>query len=122
MDILTKEEGVLVDRLMGHGGFFKTKEVGQRALAASVGAPVTVMDTASEGGAWGIALLALYLADKKEGQSLEEYLENQIFTGMSGTTLTATPEEIKGFEAFMERYKAALPVEKAAVAAMDWRR
>ncbi len=120
LDILTKKEGVQVDRIMGHGGFFKTKGVGQRYLAAAVGAPVTVMDTASEGGAWGIALLAAYLVDRKDDETLEAYLENRIFADMSGDTITPEPDEIKGFETFTERYEKGLDIEKAAVASMTW--
>lgn len=86
LDILMEKEKVKVERITGHGGFFKTPGVGQRYLAAAVNAPVTVMDTASEGGAWGIALLAAYLTDKKENEKLEDYLENRIFAGMSGVT------------------------------------
>ena len=120
LDILMKEEGVKVDRIMGHGGFFKTKGVGQACLAAAVDAPVTVMDTAGEGGAWGIALLAAYMADKKEGERLEDYLDNRIFASMSGTTLDPDPKDVEGFEVFMEHYRAALPVERAAVECMTW--
>ncbi len=120
LDILMKDEGVLVERIMGHGGFFKTKGVGQSFLAAAVNAPVTVMDTASEGGAWGIALLAAYLADKKEGEKLEDYLESRIFSGMAGSTIQPDPADVEGFETFIERYKKGLDIEKAAIAAMDW--
>ncbi len=120
MDILMKEEGVKVDRIMGHGGFFKTKGVGQNYLAAAVNAPVTVMDTASEGGAWGIALLAAYLADHKDGEKLEEYLDQRIFAGMAGSTVEPDPEDAAGFETFMERYKKGIAIEKAAIDAMDW--
>ncbi len=120
MDILMKDEGVKVDRIMGHGGFFKTKGVGQNYLAAAVNAPVTVMDTASEGGAWGIALLAAYLVDHKDGEKLEEYLENRIFAGMAGSTVEPDPEDVTGFEAFMVRYKKGIAIEKAAIDAMDW--
>ncbi len=120
MDILMKEEGVKVDRIMGHGGFFKTKGVGQSYLAAAVNAPVTVMDTASEGGAWGIALLAAYLADKKEGETLEQYLDERIFANMSGSTIDPDPADVEGFETFIERYKKGIPVEAAAIEAMDW--
>ena len=120
LDILLKDEGVKLDRIMGHGGFFKTKEVGQRYLSAAVGAPVTVMDTASEGGAWGIALLAAYLADKKEGEKLEDYLDKRIFARLSGVSIEATKEDIEGFDKFMERYVAGLEVEKAAIEAMKW--
>ena len=119
LDIL-KNEDVKIDRIMGHGGFFKTPEVGQRAMAAAVGAPVTVMDTASEGGAWGIALLANYTARRLNGatETLGEFLNNEIFAKLSGTTLAPTQEEIEGFEAFMENYRAGVAVEKAAVEAM----
>ena len=120
LDILMKDEGVPVDRIMGHGGFFKTKGVGQSYLAAAVNAPVTVMDTASEGGAWGIALLASYLVDHEEGEKLEDYLENRIFSGMAGSTIQPDPEDVAGFEAFMDRYKKGLPIEAAAIYAMDW--
>lgn len=120
LDILMKDEKVKVDRIMGHGGFFKTKGVGQRYLAASVGAPVTVMDTASEGGAWGIALLAAYLADKKEKEKLEEFLDNRIFKTLSGETICPQEDEIKGFETFMEHYRDGLAIEKAAIEHMKW--
>jgi sugar (pentulose or hexulose) kinase len=120
LDILMKDEDVKVDRITGHGGLFKTKGVAQKYLAAAVNAPVTVMDTASEGGAWGIAVLAAYLADKKDGEKLEEYLDNRIFAELSGSTLAATPEEVSGFETFMDHYKKGLAIEKAAIEAMDW--
>ncbi len=120
LDILLKDEGVKVDKIMGHGGFFKTKGVGQRYLAAACGAPVTVMDTASEGGPWGMALLAAYLVDGKKYGKLEDYLEQKIFAGQAGSTLEPTEEEIAGFETFTERYKAGLAAEEAAVESMKW--
>ncbi len=120
LDILMKDELVKVERITGHGGFFKTKGVGQRYLAAACGAPVTVMDTASEGGAWGIALLAAYMVWKKDGEKLEEYLESTVFTELSGDTITPDQAEIDGFETFMDHYKAGLSVEKAAIDAMQW--
>ena len=120
LDILMEDEKVKVDRIMGHGGFFKTKGVGQRYLAAAVGAPVTVMDTASEGGAWGIALLAAYLIDRKEDEKLECYLEDRIFRELSGETVEPQKEDVEGFRVFMERYKAGLAIEKAAIDSMDW--
>lgn len=120
LDILTEKEQVKVDRIMGHGGFFKTRGVGQKYLAAAVEAPVTVMDTASEGGAWGIALLAAYLVDQNEGEHLEDYLENRIFVELSGETLHPTTEDIEGFRVFMERYKAGLAIEKSAIEHMNW--
>ena len=120
MDILMEDEKVKVKRIMGHGGFFKTKGVGQRYLAAAVNAPVTVMDTASEGGAWGIALLAAYMIDKETGEKLEDYLENRIFGELSGETVIPYAEEVEGFRIFMQRYKAGLAIEKSAIEAMDW--
>lgn len=120
LDILTEEEKVKVDRIMGHGGFFKTKGVGQRYLAAAVNAPVTVMDTASEGGAWGIALLAAFLIDRNPGEKLEDYLETRIFGGLSGETIEPYEKEAEGFNVFMERYKSGLSIEKCAIEAMDW--
>ena len=130
LDILFKQEGVTVDRIMGHGGLFKTPGVGQRYLAAAVNAPVTVMETAGEGGPWGMALLAAYMLMKreaeKEGQvaqapSLEQWLEDEIFASQSGkTTIEPTADEVQGFETFTERYRSALPTEKAAVDTMRW--
>lgn len=120
LDILMKDEGVKVDRIMGHGGLFKTPGVAQRYLSAAVDAPVTVMDTASEGGAWGIALLAAYLVDKKDGEKLEDYLESRVFSSMSGSTLQAAPEEVAGFETFMDHYKAGLDIEREAIKCMTW--
>ena len=113
-DILEKEE-VKVDRITGHGGFFKTPVVGQQVLAACMNAPVSVMETAGEGGAWGIALLAAYLVDRKEGQSLGDYLENEIFAGNAGSSIDPKPEDVKGFSEFMKRYKAGLPIVRAAI-------
>lgn len=117
MDILLKEEHVAVDSLMGHGGFFKTPVVGQRVMAAGMNAPITVMDTASEGGAWGMAILAAFMKEKETGEPLSSYLNDKIFAGQTGTTLQPEPEDVKGFEAFLEEYKRLLPAEKAAVAA-----
>lgn len=120
MDILMEEENVKIDRITGHGGFFKTKGVGQRYLAAAVNTPVTVMDTASEGGAWGIALLAAYLIDKEPQEKLEDYLENKIFKGLSGETVYPEESEAEGFKVFMERYKRGLAIEKCAIEVMNW--
>ena len=114
-DILMKEEQVEVDSLMGHGGLFKTPVVGQQLMAAAMNAPVTVMDTASEGGAWGMAVLAAYMEEKAEGESLPDYLSNRIFAGQTGTTIEPKPEDVAGFDAFIEKYKSTLPAEKAAV-------
>ena len=120
LDILLKSEGVKVDRILGHGGLFKTPGVGQRYLAAAINVPVTVMDTASEGGPWGMALLAAYMLDGKQDGTLEEYLNKRIFARQSGTTMQPIPEEVVGFETFTQHYKDGLAVERAAVASMRW--
>lgn len=120
MDILLKDEGVKLDRIMGHGGLFKTPLVMQRYLAAAVNTPVTVMATASEGGAWGIALLAAYLADGKADGKLEDYLDNRIFSKLAGDAVEPDPAEVEGFEQFIQRYSAALDVERAAIEAVKW--
>jgi len=120
MDILLKDEGVRLDRITGHGGLFKTPLVMQKFLAAAVNSPVTVMSTASEGGAWGIALLAAYLADGKKDGKLEDYLDKRIFKNLAGEAVNPDPEDVKGFEIFTERYKAGLDVERAAINAIKW--
>ena len=114
MDILTEEEGALVDRIMGHGGLFKTKGVGQPIMAAALNAPVSVMETAGEGGAWGIALLAGYMADRQEGLSLEDYLD-RVFGSMPCETVSPNPDDAKAFNEYIVRFKAGLPIERAAV-------
>ena len=118
MDLMLKEEGVQVDQLFGHGGYFKTKGVGQRIAAAAMNAPVSVMETAGEGGAWGIAVLAAFLAKKKDGQSLGEFLNEEIFAGNKGVKMDPMEEDVEGFEKFMEKYMKNLPAEKAAVEAL----
>lgn len=114
-DILLKEEHVKVDSLMGHGGLFKTPVVGQQLMAAAFDSPVTVMDTASEGGAWGMAVLAAFMTEKQDGETLPDYLSNRIFAGQTGTTIEPKAEDVAGFDAYVERYKSALVAEKAAV-------
>lgn len=114
MDILY-EEGVKVDVLLGHGGLFKTKDVGQKIMAAAMGVPVSVMETAGEGGAWGAALLASYMLRKEEGETLDEYLAQKVFHGQSGTRMEPDPGDEAGFRAFMKRYEEGLFVERAAV-------
>lgn len=115
LDILFKSESVEVDKIYGHGGLFKTKGVGQKILAAAMKAPVTVMETAGEGGAWGIALLASYLIHKSENEPLDVYLNEKVFKGQEGTTMAPDPKDVEGFDRFIERYKKVLPVERAAV-------
>lgn len=115
LDILLKEEEVEVDRILGHGGLFKTKGVGQRFLAAAMNAPVSVMETAGEGGAWGIALLASYMLNKTEGETLDAYLNEKVFAGQEGECIEPDARDVAGFETFIERYKNGLPIERAAV-------
>ena len=115
MDILLKEEGVKLDKIMGHGGLFKTKGVGQKIMAGAIDTPVSVMETAGEGGAWGIAILASYMKNKKDGQTLEAYLDEEVFVGQKGEEIQPDPEDVKGFDQFMERYAAGLAIERAAV-------
>lgn len=114
-DILLKEEHVTVDSLMGHGGLFKTPVVGQQILAAALNAPVTVMDTASEGGPWGMAVLAAYMLERQTDESLADYLDNKIFAGQTGSTVAPKPEDVEGFDKFTAAYKSTLPAQKAAV-------
>ena len=115
MDLLTQNEGIRIERLMGHGGMFKTPGVAQRYLSAAIGAPVTVMETAGEGGAWGIALLAAYRMCRKQGESLGDFLKTGIFAELPETTVMASEQDQAGFEQFMENYKKGLAVERAAV-------
>lgn len=117
MDILMKNEGVQLDQIYGHGGLFKTKGVGQRILAAAINTPVAVMETAGEGGAWGIALLASYMVHKKD-ESLSDFLNEQVFGDDAGTRLEPVEADVKGFDAFMERYTRGLAIERAAVDSM----
>lgn len=118
MDILLKEEGVQVDKLLGHGGLFKTKGVGQQILADAMNTPISVMETAGEGGAWGIAVLASYMIQKEEGETLGAYLNNKVFAGQEGSELAPNAEGVKGFDEFIKIYKAGLPIERAAVDSM----
>lgn len=114
LDILNTEH-VALDKLLGHGGLFKTPGVAQRYLAAAAGAPVTVMETAGEGGPYGMALLAAYALKKAQGEALADYLQNKVFDTAPGSTLAASTAELEGFAAFMVRYKNALEAERAAV-------
>ena len=114
LDILTRTEQVPIDKLYGHGGFFKTPEVGQRMLSAAVGAPVSVMETAGEGGPYGMALLAGYMLWKGESETLPDYLDSKVFAGAEATTLMAEEKDTAGFNRFLERYKQALPMERKA--------
>lgn len=113
MEIMNREH-VAIDCVYGHGGLFKTEGVGQNYLAAAIHAPVTVMETAGEGGAWGIALLADYLVYHKDGETLEDYLQNHVFTGMKQITVAPDPEDESGFNRYMDRFISCIPAQKAA--------
>ena len=114
-DILLKEEKVKVDRITGHGGYFTTPGVGQKMLAAALNSPISVMETAGEGGAWGIALLAAYAVNNDRKLSLPDYLDLVVFAGNAGTEIAPTPEDVAGFNAYIENYKKGLAIEQAAV-------
>ena len=114
-DIMLKEEGVRLERITGHGGLFKTERVGQSYLAAAINAPVTVMKTAGEGGAWGMAVLANYMIQKAKDETLESYLDEKVFKGQEGITLAPDPEDVAGFEEFAKRYVSGLPIVREAV-------
>ena len=116
-DILFNEEKVQVDRITGHGGLFKTKGVGQRILGAAINSPISVMETAGEGGAWGIALLAGYMVNNEKKLSLPDYLDQVVFAGNAGVEIKPTAEDVAGFNAYIETYKSCLAIEHAAVAA-----
>lgn len=114
-DILFKEEKIKVDKITGHGGLFKTKGVGQRVLAAAINSPISVMETAGEGGAWGIALLASYLVNKEGGETLADFLDNKVFAGNEGSEIAPPQEDVDGFNAYIKEYQACLPIEETAV-------
>ena len=113
-DILFNEEHVRVDRIMGHGGYFTTPQVGQRMLAAALNSPISVMETAGEGGAWGIALLAAYVVNNHDNLSLADYLDQVVFAGNTGVEVKPTAEDVAGFNRYIENYKRCLPVEQKA--------
>ena len=114
MDILAAD-GVELDRLLGHGGFFKTPEAGQKLMAAALGVPVSVMETAGEGGPWGMALLAGYMALKKPGESLEDWLDGTVFAAQEVSTVAPDAADAEGFGGFISNYVRGLAVERAAV-------
>ncbi len=117
MDIL-KDEHVAIDKLLGHGGLFKTKGVGQTIMANALDTPVWVMTTAGEGGPWGMALLAAFLVKKDAGETLPHFLDSKIFAGAEGSKVDPDSVGVEGFNKFMQRYTACLPVEKAACECM----
>ncbi|MFC5703965.1 xylulokinase [Cohnella faecalis] len=115
MDILTDNEAVAIDSIMAHGGLFKTAGVGQKIVAAALNVPISVMSTASEGGAWGIALLASFMVNKDEDESLEHFLEDKVFQNVEGQEMAPDRADVCGFEVFIERYRRGLAIEQAAV-------
>ncbi|MCM3784800.1 FGGY-family carbohydrate kinase [Neobacillus mesonae] len=115
MDILTKEEHVAIDSILAHGGLFKTPVVGQKIVAAALNVPVSVTNTAGEGGAWGMAILASYLLNKDKEESLEDFLDLKVFANVEGQEIHPDDSDVKGFETFIERYKKGLVIEQAAV-------
>lgn len=115
LNILMEKEAVKVEKMLGHGGFFKAREVGLKIMAAAVNAPVSIMETAGEGGAWGIALLASYMVNKEENESLEDFLDNRIFEGQKSQSMDPDPKDVEGFNEFMKRYTQGLAIERAAV-------
>lgn len=119
LDIMLVDEGVKLDRITGHGGLYKTPKVGQQITANAINAPVTVMETAGEGGAWGIALLADYMVTREDGETLDAYLENKVFAGSAGMTIEPQADQVDGFNVFIERYKKGLAIERAAVDNME---
>ena len=114
MDILNGEK-VQIDSLLGHGGFFKTPRVGQSLLAAALNTPVSVMETAGEGGPWGMALLAAYRVNGAEGQTLESYLTEKVFSGAKSETIQPDAADEEGFRIYTERFSALLDAQRAAV-------
>jgi len=115
MNILTDEEGIKVSKLLGHGGLFKTAIVGQKLMAGVLNTPIAVMESAGEGGAWGIALLAAYTDVKESGESLKAFLNNKIFADSIVTTISPDPSDVNGFNSYLKNYKAALKLEQTAV-------
>lgn len=115
MDILTKKEHVSIESILAHGGLFKTPLVAQKMCAAALNVPVSVMSTASEGGAWGMAILASYMVNKEMHEDLSNYLSNEVFKDAEGQEVYPDSADMNGFSLFMERYKEGLAIEQAAV-------
>ncbi|MED3815845.1 FGGY-family carbohydrate kinase [Priestia megaterium] len=114
MDLLVKEENVKIHSILAHGGLFKTPVVGQKMMAAAINTPVSVMDTAGEGGAWGMAILSSYMLNKNENESLEDFLDDKVFKEVTAQEIYPDELDVKGFEVFIKRYKKGLVIEKAA--------
>ena len=114
IDLLADQEQVETDRLLGHGGYFKTEGVGRQIMADALGVPISTMKTAGEGGPWGMALLAAYMERKAEGETMEDYLTNRVFASAQSQCSQPDPAGCAGFGAFLKRYTACLPAERAA--------
>lgn len=115
MNILFDKENVKIEKLLGHGGLFKTAVVGQKFMAGALNTPVAVMETAGEGGAWGIALLSAYMSNKEENETLEEYLKNKVFADYKASVTEPDQSDVDGFNAYIKRYEAAVEIEKSAI-------
>lgn len=115
MDILTQKENVKIDRILAHGGLFKTPLVAQKICAAALNVPVSVMSTAGEGGAWGMAILASYMMSKEQHETLADYLTAKVFNDEEGQDVYPNSADVNGFALFMERYLEGLVIEQAAV-------
>jgi sugar (pentulose or hexulose) kinase len=118
LDILTRDEGVVIEEIRGHGGFFKGDATGQRMMAAALNVPVSIPATAGEGGAWGMAVLAAYMLREDASQSLPDYLDARIASSI-GAAVTPDPADVAGFEAFFARHRRGLAIERAAVESLD---
>ena len=114
MDILVQEEGIETDVMIAQGGLFKTPVIGQQVLADALNMPITIMDTAGEGGPWGMAVLAVYMEVRQEGETLADFLDERVFRHPKSVTLTPNAEGVEGCNAFIENYKRALSVEAEA--------
>lgn len=118
MELLFREEHVTLEKLYGHGGLFKTKGVAQRLLAGALNVPVAVLETAGEGGPWGMALLAMYRKNREPGETLEHYLEQKVFQSAAGSCAQPLPEDVSGFQSYMKRYRGGLTAEREAARAL----
>lgn len=115
LSIIFDQEHVAIKKIFGHGGFFKTKEVGQRIMAAALNVPVSVMETAGEGGPWGMAVLAAFMKFGTSAETIDDFLSNRVFAGLEPITIAPDPDDVEGFETFMKLYKEGLPIERKAV-------
>jgi sugar (pentulose or hexulose) kinase len=117
VDILRTHEGVVIEEIRGHGGFFKGGDTGQRMMAAALDVPVSIPATAGEGGAWGMAVLAAYMLRDDQGLSLPDYLDSKIASSI-GAPVMPDPADVEGFETFFARHRSGLAIERAAIDAL----